>query len=141
MEGETGVGGTVPRAEDLELHLTTLFPPVRPRGWFEIRYLDAQPEHWWPVPMAVLAALVEDPCAGAAAAEACAGVRDWRAAARDGYALPGVQQAATACFEAALRAMRRAQEAPELVQRVSDFDAHYVSLGRSPADEPIPEVL
>ena len=49
-----------PDAEDLSTHLTTLFPPVRPRGWFEVRYLDAQPWPWWPVPMAVLHALLDD---------------------------------------------------------------------------------
>ena len=47
-------------ADDLAVHLTTLFPPVRPRGWFEVRYLDAQPWRWWPVPMAVLTALLDD---------------------------------------------------------------------------------
>ncbi|MGA8209790.1 MAG: glutamate-cysteine ligase family protein, partial [Nocardioidaceae bacterium] len=60
-----------PTAEDLAVHLSTLFPPVRPRGWFEVRYLDEQPWRWWPVPMAVLAALVEDAEAAAVAAAAC----------------------------------------------------------------------
>ena len=51
------------RHDDLAVHMTTLFPPVRPRGWFEVRYLDAQPWRWWPVPMAVLTALLDDPVA------------------------------------------------------------------------------
>ena len=77
------------------LHLTTLFPPVRPRGWFEVRYLDAQPWRWWPVPMAVLTALVEDPDASAAAARAPApGSTTGTAAARDGLAAPGLHDAA-----------------------------------------------
>ena len=33
-----------PTPDDLEYHLTTLFPPVRPRGWFELRMVDALPE-------------------------------------------------------------------------------------------------
>jgi glutamate--cysteine ligase len=34
----------IPETEDARYHLTTLFPPVRPRGgYLEIRYLDAQP--------------------------------------------------------------------------------------------------
>lgn len=34
----------IPETEDACYHLTTLFPPVRPRGgYLEIRYLDAQP--------------------------------------------------------------------------------------------------
>ena len=64
-----------PDEDDLLLHLTTLFPPVRPRGWFEVRYLDTQPWRWWPVPMAVLTALVEDAEASAVASAACAGRR------------------------------------------------------------------
>jgi glutamate--cysteine ligase len=39
-----------PTLSDLEYHLTTLFPPVRARGHFEVRYLDAQPGPWWPRP-------------------------------------------------------------------------------------------
>lgn len=129
-----------PSTHDLALHLTTLFPPVRPRGWFEVRYVDAQPHEWWPVPMAVLGALVEDRAAGAAAAEACAGLDDWTAAAREGYAVTGLQQAAADCFEVALQAMHRAGEDPLLSERVAAYVDRYVSRGRSPADDPTPEV-
>jgi glutamate--cysteine ligase len=126
-----------PSAEDLAVHLTTLFPPVRPRGWFEVRYLDAQPEEWWPVPMAVLSALLDDPVAAATAAEACAGCDDWPAAARDGLASSGLQAAALACFDAAVPALVRSGEHPDLVARVAAFRDRYVLLGRSPADDPL----
>jgi glutamate--cysteine ligase len=124
-----------PTTADLELHLTTLFPPVRPRGWFEVRYLDAQSTTWWPVPMAVLTALVDDPAASATADAACRGVDDWAAAARDGLAAPGVQAAALACLDAALASMRRSDEHPDLVALVADFRAGYTAAGRSPADD------
>jgi glutamate--cysteine ligase len=126
-----------PSAQDLALHMTTLFPPVRPRGWFEVRYLDAQPWRWWPVPMAVLTALVEDAESSAVASAACAGVDDWAAAARDGLAAPGVQAAALACFDAALAALWRRGEDPGLVDLVAGFRDRYVALGRSPADDPL----
>ena len=32
-----------PTADDLRYHLTTLFPPIRLRGWLELRMLDALP--------------------------------------------------------------------------------------------------
>ena len=48
-----------PTEDDLAYHLTTLFPPVRPRGWFEVRYLDAQHPRWWPVPVVLLATAVD----------------------------------------------------------------------------------
>ena len=52
---------------DLAYHATTLFPPVRPRGWLEIRYLDAQHPANWPVCVAVTHALVIDDRAADAA--------------------------------------------------------------------------
>src|SRR3954451_5953509 len=99
-----------PTVTDLETHLTTLFPPVRPRGWFEVRYLDAQPWQWWPVPMAVLTALVEDTEASETAATACKGLDDWTVAARDALAAPGYQEAALVCFDASLDALVRSGE-------------------------------
>ena len=45
--------GRRPTMADLEYHLTTLFPPVRPRGYIELRCLDAAPDRWWPA-LAVL---------------------------------------------------------------------------------------
>jgi glutamate--cysteine ligase len=126
-----------PGPGDLAVHLTTLFPPVRPRGWFEVRYLDTQPWRWWPVPMAVLWGLLEDPTASALAACACAGLDDWGAAARDGLSAPGLQAAASTCFDAAVAALTRAGQHPDLVALVAAFRDHYVRLGRSPADDPL----
>jgi glutamate--cysteine ligase len=126
-----------PDVEDLTTHLTTLFPPVRPRGWFEVRYLDAQPWWWWPVPVAVLHALLDDPDAMSAAEVACAGLDDWTGAARDGLGSPGLRAAAETCFDVALPALVRRGEHPDLVARVAAFRDRYVRLGRSPADDPL----
>jgi glutamate--cysteine ligase len=49
-----------PTVDDLEYHLSTLFPPVRPRGHFELRMIDAQPGSGWIVPLAVCCALLSD---------------------------------------------------------------------------------
>ena len=43
-DGRVLLGGRRPTVADLDYHLTTLFPPVRPRGFLEIRYLDSVPE-------------------------------------------------------------------------------------------------
>jgi glutamate--cysteine ligase len=61
-----------PSARDLEYHLSTLFPPVRPRGHFELRMIDAQPADGWVVPLAVITALMSDSAAGEAALAATA---------------------------------------------------------------------
>jgi glutamate--cysteine ligase len=47
-----------PTASDLAEHLTTLFPPVRPRGWFEIRTIDALGDDCWPRAAELTAALL-----------------------------------------------------------------------------------
>lgn len=54
------IGGglpTRPTFDDLDYHLSTAFPPVRPRGYYEVRYLDAQPGRGWLAPVAMLTAL------------------------------------------------------------------------------------
>src|SRR5581483_11296778 len=88
-----------PTLADLDYHLTTLFPPVRPRGYLELRCLDATPDSWWPALAAVAATLLDDPVAADVAAEACAPVaRRWTAAARDGLRDPQLRQAAERCL-------------------------------------------
>src|SRR5512146_595638 len=61
-----------PTASDVEYHLSTLFPPVRPRGHFELRMIDAQRGDGWLVPLAVTTALLSDAAAGEAALAALA---------------------------------------------------------------------
>ena len=106
-----------PTIDDFAYHLTTLFPPVRPRGWLELRMIDALQEEWWPVAVAVTAALLDDPAASDAAAEAVAPVRDsWTAAARDSLAVPALHVAAERCFAAALDAFGRLDVDAETVR-------------------------
>lgn len=58
-------GCPAPTQADVEIHLSTLFPPVRLKGWIEVRVIDMQPDEWWPVPLAVTAALSAAGGAGA----------------------------------------------------------------------------
>ncbi|MEU8382458.1 ergothioneine biosynthesis glutamate--cysteine ligase EgtA [Streptosporangium sp. NPDC048865] len=125
-----------PTLADLSYHATTLFPPVRPRGWLELRYLDAQHPASWPVCAAVTHALVTDDRAADAALAAagpCAGM--WSAAARHGLAEPRLRRAASACFRAALSALPRLGAAPALVCEVAAFADRHVTSGRSPAED------
>ncbi|WP_106241293.1 ergothioneine biosynthesis glutamate--cysteine ligase EgtA [Allonocardiopsis opalescens] len=134
-----------PTRDDLEYHLTTLFPPVRPRGWLELRMVDALPRHWWPVPVAVATALLDDPAAARAAddctaalAEAAGPEGGWRAAARHGPADPAIAEAARCCFAAARDALPR-MGAHELIPVVDAYIELYVERGRCPADDLIHE--
>ncbi|MFI5719647.1 ergothioneine biosynthesis glutamate--cysteine ligase EgtA [Nocardia sp. NPDC051750] len=95
--------GRRPDIGDLRYHLTTLFPPVRPAGYFEIRYLDAQPGEGWQVPIAVVHALLSTPAAVADATAAAASTADrWLDAARHGLADRHLRAAAVATLEAAV---------------------------------------
>ena len=60
LRGELG-GERPATIDDLTYHLSTLFPPVRPRGHLELRMIDAQCGDGWIVPAAVAWALLEDP--------------------------------------------------------------------------------
>jgi ergothioneine biosynthesis glutamate--cysteine ligase EgtA len=103
VTGEASLGGRRPTTEDLDYHLTTLFPPVRLRGFLEIRYLDAAPEPWWPALAAVTAGLLDDPVAADRAAAASAPVVGaWDRAARTGLADADLRTAARGCLEAAV---------------------------------------
>ena len=87
--------GTPPTVEDLEYHLSTLFPPVRPRGYLEVRFLDAQPGQAWATPVALLTALMDDEHTVDAVAEVTRPVAHlWFEAARRGLASPAIANAA-----------------------------------------------
>lgn len=122
--------------EDLDYHLTTLFPPVRPRGFLEVRFVDAQPAGGWAVVAAVTSALVDDPRALDIVLEATAPVRGrWLAAARHGLSDPALASAAETCFQAALPALARLGVPESVRRRVDDYADRYVSARRCPADD------
>ncbi|MFI1432190.1 ergothioneine biosynthesis glutamate--cysteine ligase EgtA [Streptomyces lydicus] len=137
-----------PTQEDLDYHLTTLFPPVRPRGHLELRMIDAQSgDAGWVVPLAVTAALFDDPEAAERAYRTVkalaetAGERPaprnplWRRAARGGLTDPELHAAAVACFAAAEEALPRLGASPEVRAAVAEFTERYVARGRCPADD------
>jgi glutamate--cysteine ligase len=97
-----------PTVADLEFHLSTLFPPVRPRGYLEVRYLDAQPGDEWIAPVAVVAALLSDPAVtGQAIAVAEETADRWHDAARLGLDDPCLRRAAAGLLDLAGRALDR----------------------------------
>jgi glutamate--cysteine ligase len=140
-----GGSGTLrePTAEDLDYHLSTLFPPVRPRGHMELRMIDAQPGDGWIVPAAVVTALADDDRAADAALAAAEPVWEgspdagdpWLRAARQGPADPQIGQASKGCFEAAATALGR-QGVPSAIRRaVAEYTERYVQKDRCPADD------
>ena len=150
-----------PTVNDLDYHLSTLFPPVRPRGHLELRMIDAQPGEGWIVPVSVVAALTDDPVAADAAMAATEPVwqnggsgrgeaapvprqlpsgrgretSPWLRAARLGLADPVLARAAQRCFEAASAALARIDAPAAAKTAVEDFAERYVQQGRCPADD------
>ncbi|MDH4158684.1 MAG: glutamate-cysteine ligase family protein [Actinomycetota bacterium] len=125
-----------PTLDDLSYHLTTLFPPVRPRGPMEVRYLDAQPGSGWALPLATVWGLVTSPGALDAAREAAAPVVGrWRDAARDGPEDPAIGRAAADCLGIARDALAQAADTAGIAARLDGFIERYPLQGRCPADD------
>lgn len=124
-----------PSQADLDYHLTTLFPPVRLRGWLELRYVDMLPDPLWQVAVAVAAAVLDDDRAADAARAACAPVEGrWRDAARLATGDRSLARAALGCLLAAAEALPRLG-APDLARSVLAYADRYTWRGRCPADE------
>lgn len=130
---EDGSDFGFPTADDLDYHLTTLFPPVRPHGRLELRMFDMLAEPWWRAAAVVAAALLHDADAGAAAWDATAETAQlWTEAARYGLSHPVLAAAAERCFAAALQAAVCDDESRRTAEA---FYERYVSRRRSPADD------
>ena len=155
LRGTNGVNRT-PTSDDLAYHLSTLFPPVRPRGYLELRMIDAQPDEGWIVPLAVTTALLHDERAAdlaLAATESLAAKRlpansprpkasdrpmtgdPWLRAARLGPSDPEIAQASRECFDAARGALDRMGVPDDITEAVDAFTERYASRDRCPADD------
>jgi glutamate--cysteine ligase len=139
-----GHEGRWPTRDDLEYHMSTLFPPVRPRGWLELRMIDQQDGDGWIVPAILAATLIDDPRAADAAYEAtealCGGrpqppASVWEEAARIGFADQKLHETALACFAASAEALARMGAPQRLRARLAEFRRRYTDLGRCPADD------
>jgi ergothioneine biosynthesis glutamate--cysteine ligase EgtA len=146
VRGGAGDAGALrrPTVGDLNYHLSTLFPPVRPHGHLELRMIDAQPGDGWIVPLSVASVLLNDARAAdtamAAAERLWAGQSSdggqlWRRAARQGPADPDIARASRECFEAAVAALSRQSASADRRSALDSFIERYVSRDRCPADD------
>ncbi len=129
VSGAVRLGGRLPSGADLDTHMTTLFPPVRLRGFLELRYLDMTEPRWWPAIAAVATTLMDDPVAADLATEATERTASlWTEAARDGLGNAALADSARRCMTIA------AGRVPaELGPPVADL-AELIESGRCPAD-------
>jgi glutamate--cysteine ligase len=130
VDGRVLLGDRRPTVADLEYHLTTLFPPVRPRQWLEIRYLDSVPDAFWPALVFTLVTLLDDPVAADIAAAAVEPVATaWDTAARVGLRDKRLYEAANTCV--AVAADKAPLELRDAMQRL----VRSVEQGRCPGED------
>jgi glutamate--cysteine ligase len=130
---------------DWNLHLTTLFPEVRPRRigdtpTFEVRSADAISAEWYAAPLVLLAGIIYDRRARREAAELL-GPADpslLARAARAGLRDASIGPVAAELFALATRGATRLGDAAISIAELevaSEFAARYTQRGRSPADD------
>ncbi|WP_406831059.1 glutamate-cysteine ligase family protein [Pedococcus sp. KACC 23699] len=117
----------VATAADVRRQLTTLFPPVRLRGWLELRCLDSLPDRWWPAVAALTTTWMDVEAIHPDVDRAIATTADrWHAAASDGLGDASLRRAAATCLEAALSVV------PEGVRPAVEELTELARTGRSP---------
>jgi glutamate--cysteine ligase len=132
-----------PTLEDLDYHLTTIFPEVRLRGFFEIRSADAVPLRWRAAQVVFWTGLLYDPEAREHAERLLApGLAElpeaWVRAAREGLEDPELQLSAGAVWRLALEGARRLPDGfhrPGDLEMTEAFVERFVARGRCPGDE------
>jgi glutamate--cysteine ligase len=133
---ERGIAGRRPALADLTYHCTTLFPPVRPRGWLELRWLDSLPAGLADTAVAAIVALLIDEEAGDRAERAVADVAElWTEAAQQGPRHAGLATAATTLLHDAALVLDRVPGAEQLAEAVADAGARWPARGCCPADD------
>jgi glutamate--cysteine ligase len=129
-----------PTFEDFRYHLSTLFPPIRPRGWLELRVLDALPD--WIRDVAALT--VATACTRPASRDIHDQVPDtshaWLLATRDGLGDPVIAAATSALFEIVAEHLPLVTTDPVHARSLARFKADYVDQRRTPGDD-LPRLL
>jgi glutamate--cysteine ligase len=136
-------GGERPDDDDVTHHLSTLFPPVRPRGYLEVRWLDALPARWRDVAICAVAALCVDERALWRAMDAVptwdsTSPSAWARAARDGVRDDSLRATACQLLAVAAAAAARAPQGwlpADAAARIAQFAAAYTARSRCPGDD------
>ena len=119
-----------PTVEDFRYHLTTLFPSIRPKGWYELRFLDALPTWMRTAATAVVATACQDATTG----ELMAALPDtsglWLEAARHGLQNQTLHSAAVTLFDT-VRTNQSMGSAG--FDEVAQFATQYVNRRTSPS--------
>ena len=132
-----------PTASDLGYHLTTLFPEVRLRNFFEIRSGDAVPPRWRPVPVVLWCALAYDGVARRRALEVLDPLAGrlpelWQRSSRQGLRDVELADLARTVWPMALEGAARLPRGffrPTDLATTREFLERFTLQGRAPGDE------
>lgn len=132
-----------PTARDLAYHLTTIFPEVRARGFFELRGIDALPRRWRAVPVVLAVGALYDARSRAEIRTVLERNRADLPAQLEQATVVGVADPATCAMavEAWSLALAGAGRLPAGYVRARDLRAterfldHFTMRGRCPSDE------
>jgi glutamate--cysteine ligase len=125
---------------DVLQHLKSLVAPVRACGHLELRMIDAQGDDDWIVPLAVVAALLDDERSSDAAwrlvkaHNPAPGRADWLRAAEHGLSEPALAATARAVVRIASTGLRGMDVQPWVREAVGRYADTYTLRGLSPAD-------
>ncbi|MGH3555969.1 MAG: glutamate-cysteine ligase family protein [Mycobacterium sp.] len=124
-----------PTEADLCYHLTTLFPPIRPRHWLELRMIDALAANARPAAIYLTHSATRDGVAD----EVLATIADtrylWDSAARDGLAHPALKAGVRALFRLVLDYLHSTPDHSAGAEAVGAFADRYILRDRCPADD------
>jgi glutamate--cysteine ligase len=133
---EQGLNGRRPTLEDLHYHCTTLFPRVRPRGWLELRWLDALPAGLSEAAVAAIVAVLTDEEGVDRALRASEPVAHlWEEASEQGPGHPELAAAAATILRDAALVLDRTPGAEGFAETVNDAAERWPARGRCPADD------
>ncbi|MEO8575285.1 MAG: glutamate-cysteine ligase family protein [Gemmatimonadales bacterium] len=129
-----------PTKTDWDLHASTLFPEVRPKGFFEVRSPDMVDPRMIAAPIAFIAGLAYDETATRQALQLLArsGPVDLVAAGRDGMRNSDIASVANELANLAIAGCRTLGESyisHEDLDTLVEFVDRYTRNGRSPADD------
>lgn len=136
---EHGENGFYPEMQDWETHLSTLFPEVRARGFFEVRYLDAQSKVWCSVPGIMLTHLLYDADARERVIQCLEPYRSSLPAMMREAAVHGMDESEIAglarrIYKLAMQTAA-ASEDPKVMALCECFYKRYTFAGKNPASE------
>jgi glutamate--cysteine ligase len=129
-----------PTFEDWQLHLSTLFPEVRPRHYFELRAADAIPPQHLAAPVAFVTGLTYDQAANSRASRLLR-VADsilLETAGRVGLSDPAIREKSIELVDIALAgcdSLGTSYLSRAHAESAGDFFDRYTRQGRSPGDD------